>query len=902
MIPGNLLARSGRRHWLRHPWQALLAVGGIAMGVAMVVAIDLASQSARASYLWSTESLAGRATHQIQGVEGSLPDSLYVRLRLQGLRDARGNPVPLAPVVEARIAATAHAQDSLPFPIRLVGIDPFATRDFAAFGLADTHFGEAGKENAGPGVAESGAAGAGGGLSLLMVKPGAALVAKTLADRMKLVFGDTLIVPSEGNRPGPYRLVVIGYLEPRNRAASVAIGDLVLCDIATAQEALGAPGRLSRIDVDLHGADSSGRSEQETSKLSAQISDLLKKWDAKAQWVPAGARARTLDNMTKAFRINLTALSLLALLVGAFLIYNTMSFSVAQRWRWFGTLRGLGASSGEMAWLIGGEALVLGCLGTLTGLPLGVALGRGLVVLVARTINDLYFSAHVSGLGIEPAVLIKGVVLGVGMTMLASLWPAFRVAGIHPRALLTRSSQETRMLTRMPWLWGLGAAMGLVSLALWRLPGGNLFAGFASLVAATFAWTFWTPGLLLYLMKAAGVLLGGLTARLGSAGLLARMAAREVGASLSRTGVAAVALVTALSVTVAMGIMVDSFRHAVRDWLGTVLVADIYASPRIQEGGRMGGRIDSELVTKIASLPGVAGVTTYLSTTLLEPEGQIHLLAMRMDKRSRKAFRFLGQPMDSAWTLFQRMPECGVLVSEPFAYRRGLRAGMDLQLPTRQGPAAFPVIAVFADYGSDQGMVILNRECFERYWEERKISSLALFADSDRDVDSLIGHIHSLAGSGSLEVRSNRALREASLEIFDRTFAITSVLRLVAVLVALAGLLGALAALELERTRETALLRALGLTPMQVWGLATGQSTLLGLATGLLAIPLGLAQAALLIEVINRRSFGWSMDMRINAWLCLQTVVMGLAAGLLAGALPAWRMALPQTARAMREE
>lgn len=895
MIPGNLLARSGWRHWLRHPWQALLAVGGIALGVAMVVAIDLASQSARASYLWSTESLAGRATHQIQGVEGSLSDSLYVRLRFLGLRDASGFPVPLAPIVEARTSAVRmpfirtpgapQNQDSLPFPIRLVGIDPFATRDFAAFGLVDSHMG-----------AGAGAGGLGGGLSILMAKPGAALVSKTLADRMKLADGDTLNLRMEGMHPGLSRLIVIGYLEPRNKAAAGAIGDLVLCDIATAQEALGRPGRLSRIDVDLHGSD------HEASRLASQITVHLRDWDAQAQWVPAGARARTLDDMTKAFRINLTALSLLALLVGAFLIYNTMAFSVVQRWRWFGTLRGLGASAGEMAWLIGREAFVLGCLGTLTGLPMGIVLGRGLVILVTRTINDLYFTTHVSGLGIEPAVLIKGMLLGVGMTMVASLWPAIQAAGIHPRALLTRSSQETRLLTRLPWLGALGAAMGLVSVALWLWPGGSLLVGFASLVAATFAWTFWTPGLLLFLMKAAGALLKKVAGPLGSAGMLSRMAAREVGASLSRTGVAAVALVTALSVTVAMGVMVDSFRHAVRDWLGTVLVADIYVSPRIQESGRMGGRMDTVLAAKIESLPGLAGVTTYLSTALLEPQGQVQMLAMRMDKHSRKAFRFLGRTMDSVWTVFEREPDCGVLVSEPLAYKRGLRAGMRLPLPAKQGMVDFPIVGVFADYGSDQGMVILNRRCFDRHWEERKISSLALFAEPGQDVDSLIGRIGSLAGSAPLEIRSNRRLREVSLEIFDRTFAITSVLRLVAVLVALAGLLGALAALELERARETALLRALGLTPMQVWGLATGQSMLLGLAAGLLAIPLGLVQSALLIEVINRRSFGWSMDMRIDAWLCLQTVGLGLAAGVLAGALPAWRMALPQAAQAMREE
>src|SRR5690606_7740265 len=319
-----------------------------------------------------------------------------------------------------------------------------------------------------------------------------------------------------------------------------------------------------------------------------------------------------------------------------------------------------------------------------------------------------------------------------------------------------------------------------------RLPGGGLVTGFASLAAAVFAWALWTPYLLGRMSRAGAFLLGGIP---GATGILGRMAARGAGASLSRTGVAAAALMTALSVTVAMGIMVDSFRRAVSDWLGAVLIADIYVSPHAQGSSRPQGSLDSGWVARARSLPGVAGANTYLAAAIRLPDsGQVRMIALDLDPRGRRAFRFLEGGGDSAWSAF-RGPACAAMVSEPFAYRNGLHPGDGLRLPTRLGPRSFPVAGVFADYGSDQGVVMMDRACFESHWEDRGFTSLALFAVAGVPPDSLARGLAELAGSEAVEVRRNRALREASLEVFDRTFAITSVMRLAAVAVALIGLI-----------------------------------------------------------------------------------------------------------------
>jgi len=197
----------------------------------------------------------------------------------------------------------------------------------------------------------------------------------------------------------------------------------------------------------------------------------------------------------------------------------------------------------------------------------------------------------------------------------------------------------------------------------------------------------------------------------------------------------------------------------------------------------------------------------------------------------------------------------------------------------------------------------MSRRTYDRAWDDRRISGLALEAAPGVDVDALVAAVRERGGDGRrLVVRSNRALRETSLEIFDRTFAITGVLRTLSVAVAFVGMLAALMALQLERTREIGVLRTLGLTPRQVWGLVTAQTGIIGLLSGLLAVPSGLLLAAVLVFVINRRSFGWTMELDPSPGILLQGVALAVLAALLAGLYPAWRMARGEPAEALRDE
>jgi putative ABC transport system permease protein len=237
------------------------------------------------------------------------------------------------------------------------------------------------------------------------------------------------------------------------------------------------------------------------------------------------------------------------------------------------------------------------------------------------------------------------------------------------------------------------------------------------------------------------------------------------------------------------------------------------------------------------------------------------------------------------------------------AYRRQLAVGDALELPTDQGPRTFPIAGVFLDYGSEHGRILLHRSGYARYWREPSVGSAAAFAAPGENLAALRDRLQDRLGPiQPLLIRSNRDIQSRTLDVFDRTFTITNVLRLLAILVAVVGVLSALLALQLERAREFAVLRATGMTAGEVGGLVSLQTGFMGAAAGLLAIPTGLLLAAVLIFVINRRAFGWSLPFEVNPLLLLETLALAICAALLAGLYPIWRMARARPAEALRME
>jgi putative ABC transport system permease protein len=870
------LVRIALRHLGRHPWQLGLAVLGIALGVAVAVSIDLANESARRAFSLATLAVTGRATHQVIGGPSGLPDDFYRVLKLElGARLA-------APVLSGDVATVGRPGRAF----TLLGVDPFAEAPFRPY-LSD----ESGRGAATSGSGPSAPGVAAGErreppprdrlatVAALVTRPGAVLVARPAARELGLAVGDRLAVRAAGVR---HDLTVVGLLDPGDPTSARALDGLLVTDISTAQEIFGAAGRLGRIDL-IVADDPAGR---------AVLGRIASALPPGAELVTAGARAGTTAQMIRAFQWNLTALSLLALVVGMFLIYQTMTFSVVQRRPLIGSLRAIGVTRAEIFALVMSEAALIGVVGTAVGLALGFTLARGLLGLVTRTINDLYFVLAVRDVALEPLALAKGVLLGVGATLAAALAPALEATGAPPRVVMSRGALETsarRMVPRATWL-GLGLlAAGAMVLA---LPAG-IVGGFAGLFVLMIGCALVAPAAALALLR----LLHPPAA--AAFGILGRLATRGIVAALSRTSVAIAALMIAVSAAIGVGIMIASFREAVVSWLEGTLRADVYVSAPSLMGNRPDATLDPALVARLAATPGVARAGTSRSVLVPGPGGPVQVVALDVDPARPPRWRFREGSADPVWG------ESGdaVIVSEPYANRHRARVGDAVRLRTDRGDRGFRVGGVFYDYGSSAGVVVMSRRTYDRFWDDRRVSGLAIEAAPGTDLGGLMAAVRARAAGGQeIVVRSNRALREASLEIFDRTFAITGVLRTLTVAVAFIGMLAALMALQLERAREIAVLRTLGLTPRQVWGLVTAETGLMGLLAGVLAVPGGLMLAGILVFVINRRSFGWTMPIDPSPAILLQGVALSVLAAVLAGLYPAWRMARALPADALRDE
>ncbi len=847
----RVLVLATLRHLLRHPWEIVLTTLGVALGVGVVVSIDLAIQSSREAFRISTETVAGRATHRIAGSGTEIPESLYTHLRVEM------DLSPAAPLVEGLLTSP----DLAGRPLRVLGVDPFAEGPFRPFILG----------------------GASGLDVIALLSEGlGAFMGRETASRAGLRVGDTLRVLVNGRSRG---IQLRGVLDPEDEFSRRGLHDLILMDVAGAQELLDSRGSLSRIDLILpDGVEGREAAEEIQGALPPGV-----------RLEEAGARAAGLSQMVGAFDLNLRALSLLALIFGMFLIYNTLTFSVVQRRPLLGSLRSLGVTRREVMALVLGEAALVGIVGTGLGLLMGVVLGRGMVGLVTRTINDLYFVLSVEGLTVPALVLVKGAALGLASTLLAAVPPALEASMAPPRVTQTRSILEEKARRVVPMAGTLGGGLLGLGGVLLLLPSRSVLLSFAGLFGVVMGLALLTPLTTVVLMKGAAPLANR------TIGILGAMAARGVVTAMSRTAPAMAALVVAVSVTVGLGTMISSFRETVSRWLDGTLQADIYVSVPGLLSSRAQGTLDPEVVDVLSGTSGIQGVSTYREATVNAPEGATRIVALSLDPRGEAAFSFKSGGGREGFRAFREGR--GVFLSEPLAYHRNLAVGDSVVLSTEKGAAHFSVAGIFFDYGSDQGVMMMSRESYDAHWTDEGVTSLGLFVAPGRTVEEVLTLLRArVPGDQQVQIRSNRALRAASLEVFDRTFAITGVLRFLAFLVAFIGVLTALMALQFERSRELGVLRANGLTPGQVWKLVTAQTGIMGLVAGVLAVPAGLTLALVMIFVVNKRSFGWTLQLQVGPEILIQAVLLALLGALLAGILPAWRMARTSPAMALREE
>ena len=853
-----IILRLASRYMSRRLLQSVLFVLGVALGVAVVVAIDVANGSASRAFALSSESVTGKATDQIIGGPSGLPTELYRQLRLDlGLREA-------APVVEdyVRVDELGSA------PLHLLGIDPFAEPPFRSYLTA--------VDASGHNQAAFEA------MNAFIALPNSVLISRSLADRQGVRVGDSLTL-SAGTTM--HTATVVGLLNTDDSLSRQALDNLMLTDIATAQEWVGQSGVISRIDLILP-------ESFDRERLRALL--------------PQGAiltspreQSNTLSQMTAAFELNLQALSLLALVVGVFLIYNTVTFSVVQRRPVIGILRSVGATRRQIFTLILSEALLLGLIGTVFGLGLGLIFGRAAVTLVSQTISDLYFTVNVQSVAVAPLTLLKGVMVGIAASTFAALLPSFEATRTPPAGAMRRSDVERGALRLLPIITGAAVVLNVVGLVLLALPTQNIFVAFIALFCMIVGGAFFTPVVLVAAMR----LLTPVTDRLF--GVLGRMAPRAVSRSLSRTSVAVAALTVAVSVIVGVSVMIGSFRNTVSDWLTTTLGADIYISPPNLVANRSTSDVDRAVAEAVRGVANVTRVEVVRSVNVSAPDypdlPPVNLTAATGEQGdAERTWAWLSIEPDAVW---ETMDAGLVTVSEPFAFRRGITPENNtITLLTDRGPQTFEIAGVYYDYSTDQGVVFMADSVYRQFYDDPYISSLAAFIAPDAEVDPILADIRGVLAGTNLLAQSNVSLRRGVFTVFERAFSITYALQLLATVVGFIGILSALMALQLENTRQYGTMRAVGLTPGQLSKFTMIQTGLMGLVAGGLALPIGLVLALVLIYVINVRSFGWTMQLSLQPGEFILAFAVAVISALAAGVYPAQRLSKLVTARALRSE
>nr|MCU0256039.1 ABC transporter permease [Vicinamibacterales bacterium] len=705
---------------------------------------------------------------------------------------------------------------------------------------------------------------------LLLIDPRTVILTEKYARRHGLAAGSqvSLVI---GDREAAF--TVRGLLRDEG-PAKLLDGNLVLMDLAAAQWAMGRLGHVDRVDVQLRDPSTIDTAEQ---AIAARLPDGL------TAQRPA-RRGAQVERMLAAFHLNLNALAWVALLVGLFLVYNTVSTSVIVRREEVGTLRALGVSRRAVLGLFLGEATVLAAAGTAIGVGLGRVLADAAVGLTSTTVNALYVASASAPPALSAPDVLVAALVGVPLSLAAAALPALEAARVSPLAAIRGAD---RLETRFAFGWRrLIAPLVLLALGAWlaTLPpiDGLPVAGFASAFTLVFGAAFLVPLVLFAFGRFGRVVMGR---AFGVAGALANA---NLAGAIPRVSVSVAALAVSLSMMVAIAIMIGSFRDTVAYWVGDTLKADLFVGPAARANGPGQSAVSEEVERLVASHPLVADVDRFRTSTIDYGDVRVTLTAGDFGVVARRGNLVFKAPADGLERLRLAAGRDQVVVSEPFANRHGVGVGGHVELKTPAGPRRFEVVAVYFDYSSDRGVLAMDAATFARHFGGARPTGLSVYlvdgASPDEVRDALL---RALAPDQRIFVYTNAALRAEVLRIFDATFAITYALEAIAIVVAIMGVAGTLLTLILERRREIAMLRLVGAERRQVRRMVVLEAAMLGGASQGVGLAVGLLLSLVLVFVINYQSFGWTIQFHVP-WLFLaQMSVAIVVATALSGLYPA---------------
>lgn len=862
-----LILLSHLRQW---PLRTALTIGGVALGVSASVAVRTANVDVLSSFEQAVLTVAGPTTLEVAGGEAGLDERLITHLRtVPGVTTV--SPVILQTAVQMR-------RDQPEQAIQVLGLDLLAEFNTRGFRVSQ------------PTTERQ---------MLDMIHPDSVFIGEKLATEWNLSVGDEvhLLIGT-----GSCRCRVAGILHGESDQRS-SWERLAVMDIAAAQVTFGMVGLVDRIDL----VTAPNRSVDEVAE---KVRTVLPPHVTVERPVN---RTSQVEQMISAFRLNLTVLSWVGLLVGMFLIYNTMAFAVAQRRREIGIYRAVGMTQGRVALLFLIEAGLFGILGGVVGSLAGMVLAQQLVALLSRTISDLYVPVSAGGsesLWAGPwfTMGVEGVFIGCAVSMIGAIGPSVDASRTATVRALAPGDYEASQQLRVGRLALMGCALlGLAGFLSWPGPiQGVPVLGYMATLCLLAGLACLAP---LCVTRGSGHhrSIGPTT---GLPGVMRTIAVEHASRNPGRNGVTVSAFMVGLAIMIGVLVMVRSFRHTVEVWVADTVLADVVVAPSLwlrgTEIGTVGRSLPPAWTTILSSIPEVAAVDTYRDVRITVQGHRVAVVSRDLRLHAQWS-QYLVRNGDSSEQLNRAAEIGGLLVSEVLADRLGVQEGSVLDIMTPSGVRRFPIVAVFYDYSTDGGKLLMDRTLYQSLWHDEFVTVFPVYLHERASLDRVRARITeqlSVVTKGGLPplVISNTELRKEILEIFDRTFLLTYVLEAIAVVIAMLGIVNTLITSVLERRQEFATLRAIGGSSGQIQQLVLWEAIYLGAIGIVLGLIGGGLLSLLLIKVINKQSFGWSIQMIIPIGSLLQAVALAVLATLVAGYFPARWAARQPVVEGLRDE
>ena len=859
-FPPYLLWINAFRYYFRNFTQSILAVLGVAVGIAVFVAVDLANDSAKQSFRNSTVRIFGDTEFQLMGSTSGISENVYADV----VKSAELQPLLniIKPIIDKQINLVNY--NGVAEKYRLLGINLINKNVLS------------GSNNYGINFLSSSQP------SLNIIAENQVFVSSFLASNKQLSIADELLVENTNKK-----ISIVGFFQNDNSLQRELMQNVIITDISVAQNITNSKGVLSRIDI--------ASVDEQNQKIA------LDKWvsllPSGVQLIPSYTYSEARKSITKSFDTNLLALSLLALLVGLYLIYNMMTFSIHRRKNLFGTLRAIGVTKNEIFFLVLVEGFLIGLLGALLGIILGILLAYFLLGLISSTINYQFFSSAPNSIAFEITIIYQALILGILGSIVSVLIPAWSASRIQPRELIDIYGKYSTYNNYHVVLFILGLLLCIIGYLITLAPITNLLIGFIAMFLVIVGLSLTVPTITQVFL----LLISFILKKIGRPTIIT-LSVETIKNSLNTIAICIAALSVSIAMTIGIGCMIQSFRITVEQWLDQSLVADIYIAPPTLGFGQDLKGIDNEFIKYVTDISEINYISQLGSYEIFKDDYLLNLIVVdSAEKIFDEVIQLKEGEKKDIWKDFVQTDS--ILLSEPLAFQKNIKINDSFEILTDQGLKSFNVRGIYYDYSSTSGIAMVSKKVYDNYWNNSKVTSLAIYLSDPQKTEIVSDKLfEKFDADWNLQIISSKKLNDASMEIFDKTFEITFVLRSISLIVAFIGVLGAISAIILSRAREFSILKSIGFTNNQLRSIIGTQTLVIGVISGLISIPLGIIITNLLIQIINKQSFGWSIPMQLLPSVFIEGIIVAIFSAVFASIYPSVKISRNNIRKALMGE